>query len=85
MALLSTYLGHVDPGQTYWYLSAAPELLQLASARLERHLGGRWKRRITPLTSTMVAVLRVWLAERGCRPIDPLFASKTGPPTIVLA
>ena len=41
LALLSTYLGHVDPGQTYWYLSAAPELLQLASARLERHLGGR--------------------------------------------
>jgi hypothetical protein len=31
----------VDPGQTYWYLSAAPELLQLAGARLERHLGGR--------------------------------------------
>jgi integrase len=40
LALLSTYLGHVDPGQTYWYLSAAPELLQLASERLERHLGG---------------------------------------------
>jgi integrase len=41
LALLSTYLGHVDPSQTYWYLSAAPELLQLVSARLERHLGGR--------------------------------------------
>ena len=40
LALLSTYLGHVDPGQTYWYLSAAPELLQLAGERLERHLGG---------------------------------------------
>jgi integrase/recombinase XerD len=40
LALLSTYLGHVDPGKTYWYLSAAPELLQFASARLERHLGG---------------------------------------------
>jgi integrase len=39
LALLSTYLGHVDPGKTYWYLSAAPELLQLAGARLERHLG----------------------------------------------
>jgi integrase len=38
--LLSTYLGHVDPVQTYWYLSAAPELLQLASDRLQRHLGG---------------------------------------------
>ncbi len=40
LALLSTYLGHVDPGKTYWYLSAAPELLQLAGARLERHLRG---------------------------------------------
>jgi integrase/recombinase XerD len=40
LALLSTYLGHVDPGKTYWYLSAAPELLLLAGKRLERHLGG---------------------------------------------
>jgi integrase len=40
LTLLSTYLGHVDPGKTYWYLSAAPELLALASERLERHLGG---------------------------------------------
>ncbi len=35
MPLLSTYLGHVDPAATYWYLSAAPELLQLAADRLE--------------------------------------------------
>ena len=40
IALLSTYLGHVDPVSTYWYLSAAPELLTLAGNRLERHLGG---------------------------------------------
>jgi integrase len=40
LALLSTYLGHVDPGKTYWYLSAAPELLGLASKRLEAYLGG---------------------------------------------
>jgi len=33
--LLSTYLGHVDPVATYWYLSAAPELLALAAKRLE--------------------------------------------------
>ena len=32
---LSTYLGHRDPGCTYWYLSAAPELLALAAGRLE--------------------------------------------------
>jgi integrase/recombinase XerD len=32
---LSTYLGHRDPRHTYTYLSAAPELLALAAARLE--------------------------------------------------
>jgi len=41
LTLLSTYLGHVDPKATYWYLSAAPELLELAARRLERHLGSR--------------------------------------------
>lgn len=35
LPLLSTYLGHVHPGSTYWYLSAAPELLALAGQRLE--------------------------------------------------
>ena len=35
MPLLSTYLGHVHPGNTYWYLSAAPELLTLVAARLD--------------------------------------------------
>jgi integrase len=40
IAALSTYLGHVDPGKTYWYLQAAPELMALAGERLDRHLGG---------------------------------------------
>lgn len=40
LAILSTYLGHADPGGTYWYLSAAPELMGLAGERLERHLRG---------------------------------------------
>ena len=31
---LSTYLGHSDPKHTYWYFSAAPELLALAAERL---------------------------------------------------
>lgn len=38
---LSTYLGHVHPASTYWYLSAAPELLTLAAARLEAATEGR--------------------------------------------
>jgi integrase/recombinase XerD len=36
MPLLSTYLGHVDPASTYWYLEAVPELLELIGRRLER-------------------------------------------------
>lgn len=35
LPLLSTWLGHADPKWTYWYLSASPELLLLASGRLE--------------------------------------------------
>src|SRR5215216_5291185 len=35
LPLLSTFLGHVKPASTYWYLSATPELLALAAERLE--------------------------------------------------
>ncbi len=35
MVYLSTYLGHRDPRFTYWYLSAAPELLAQATRRLD--------------------------------------------------
>lgn len=31
---LSTYLGHVDVANTYWYIQAVPELLQLATEYL---------------------------------------------------
>lgn len=31
---LATYLGHVHVNETYWYLEAVPELLQLAAARV---------------------------------------------------
>ncbi len=31
---LATYLGHVHINETYWYLEAVPELLQLATERL---------------------------------------------------
>ena len=36
MPELSTFLGHVQPESTYWYLQAVPELMALISARLER-------------------------------------------------
>lgn len=36
---LSTYLGHINPSATYWYLTATPELMSLAAERLEHALG----------------------------------------------
>jgi integrase/recombinase XerD len=33
---LSVYLGHLKPEDTYWYLSAVPELLGIAAQRFER-------------------------------------------------
>lgn len=33
MIRLTTYLGHTDPDNTFWYLEAVPELLGLAMAR----------------------------------------------------
>jgi integrase/recombinase XerD len=41
MPWLSTYLGHVSPSSTYWYLTATPDLIMLAHRRLELALGGR--------------------------------------------
>ena len=41
LTLLSTWLGHVHPGSTYWYLSASPDLMAVAGQRLEAHLAGR--------------------------------------------
>ena len=39
LPVLSTYLGHVHVTDTYWYLSAIPELLGLTKDRLEK----RWE------------------------------------------
>src|SRR5216684_1973361 len=41
MPRLATYLGHTDPKHTYWYLTAAPELMALAGQRLDAYLVGR--------------------------------------------
>lgn len=43
-------------------------------------LGKGRKLRITPLTSGIVALLRVWLTERAGQPTDPLFPTQTGKP-----
>jgi integrase/recombinase XerD len=41
MPRLSTYLGHIAPADTYWYLTASPELMELAAARLDDCYGAR--------------------------------------------
>jgi integrase len=37
---LTTYLGHSEVGNTYWYIEAVPELLQLATERLSARRSG---------------------------------------------
>jgi integrase len=41
LPVLSTYLGHVHVADTYWYLTACPELMGLAVGRLEKRWEGR--------------------------------------------
>jgi integrase/recombinase XerD len=41
LPMLSTMLGHSSPANTYWYLSAVPELLALAAERRQTGPGAR--------------------------------------------
>jgi integrase/recombinase XerD len=41
IAVLSTFLGHKDPLNTYWYLTASPELMTAVSDRMSAALGRR--------------------------------------------
>ena len=38
--LLSTYMGHIHPEDTYWYLSSTPELMDISSRKYENIFGG---------------------------------------------
>jgi integrase len=44
MINLTTYLGHTKPENTYWYIEAVPELLELASQRITAHSDGEARR-----------------------------------------
>ena len=57
MPLLSTFLGHSNPENTFWYLSAVPELLFLASERLERA-------ERTPIMTALAPTLEAYFTER---------------------
>lgn len=41
MLALSTYMGHVKISNTYWYLTAVPELMALAAEKFERFANGQ--------------------------------------------
>ena len=41
LPVLSTYLGHVHVSDTYWYLSAHPQLMTLAMTRMEKRWEGQ--------------------------------------------
>lgn len=43
MPVLSRYMGHDGLAETYWYLTGAPELMELAASAFEAHFGG-WPR-----------------------------------------
>ena len=66
MPLLSTYLGHVHPANTYWYLSAAPELLALVAGTPRR-------RRQRTAMSALAPIMEGFFTERliGQRQASP--------------
>ena len=39
IAVLATYLGHVEVREVYWYLSAVPELMDIVATRFEAFVG----------------------------------------------
>ena len=43
MPTLSVYLGHAKVSDTYWYLTATPELLNRAASRFEPFAGAKHK------------------------------------------
>ncbi len=39
MVVLSAYMGHIKPKDTYWYLTGTPELFALSGSKYERFVG----------------------------------------------
>lgn len=40
LPILSTYVGHANPGSTYWYMTLTPELMEFAKDKLDTYMGG---------------------------------------------
>ena len=63
LPLLSTYMGHVNPASTFYYLTAAPELLQLVANRLDSTMD--------PPSSTILAAAAATSWTRNDRWVSP--------------
>ncbi|MCA1693353.1 MAG: tyrosine-type recombinase/integrase [Actinobacteria bacterium] len=86
----STWLGRRDHALLALMIQTGVRVSELVGLRVcDVHLGtghhiqvlgkGR-KKRATPLTGEIVAVLRQWITERGGAPEDPLFPTRQGRP-----
>ena len=53
LPLLSTWLGHAKPENSYWYLSAVPELLALAAERRDQRHGGAVMSALAPTLESL--------------------------------
>ena len=67
MIKLTTYLGHTKPENTYWYIEAVPELLELAAAAGHRSFG--WGG-ATMTASTFPALLQRFFTDRLCTQME---------------
>ena len=67
MPRLSTYLGHTDPKDTYWYLEAAPELMALAGQRLDTHLAAHRQPPGRDTVNTLAPTLQTFFTDRLVR------------------
>ncbi len=63
MIKLSTYLGHLKPEHTYWYIEAVPELLELASERASALSGAGGT---IMNTATLPTLLQQFFTDRLC-------------------
>jgi integrase/recombinase XerD len=83
----ATWLGRRDHALLLFAIQTGLRVSELVNTTIgDAHLGtgahvrclgkGR-KQRATPLTGQTVAVLTVWLAERGGQPSEPLFVTRT--------
>ena len=64
LPLLSTWLGHSEPSDTYWYLTGTAELLAAATDRVARRHADQRRRLMTALAPTLQAFFTTRLTSQ---------------------